>query len=160
MKFLKIALSVVVFALMAASCGGNENLLHDNYLEQDYSGSFNVLSKKGANGELVSVVSEGTTYKFRWRYDNTADVYIYNAKFSTSMPNGITVAFEGLQWAYAEGNTEIKVLEAKDLLPTWVEMGGQKLNDLSNFMVDELEVSVYERRLGNFNPEYIPIINL
>ena len=161
MKFLKIALSVVAFALMATSCGGNENLLHDNYLEQNFTGSLNVLSKEGANGELVSVVSEGTTYKFRWRYDNTADVYIYNAKFSTNMPNGIAVAFEGLQWTYAEGNVEIKVLKAKDLLPTWVEMNGQKLNDLSNFMVDELEISVYERRWSYSNLEYYhPIINL
>lgn len=160
MKFLKTVLSVAVFAIMATSCEKNDDILGGNYMEQDYTGSFSVLSKKGSDGKLVSVISEGTTYKFRWRADNTADIYIYNAKFSTFMPNGISIAFEGLKWSYAVGNTDVKILDVKDVVPTWVKMREQNMNDVSNYLVDEMKISIFERRLGNFTPEYIPVINL
>lgn len=158
MKFWKTLVSVALFAVFATSCGGDEDILHDNYLEQDYTGCFNVISKKG-----VDVISEGTTYMFRWRSDYTADVYIRNAKFSKMMPDGIDIAFEGLKWGYIN---EVKTIYEKNIVPTSVKMKGVAMNDVSSYVLDELNIGVLERRLMDANqgempvPEYMPVINV
>lgn len=152
MKFWKTLVSVALFAVFATSCGGDEDILHDNYLEQDYKGCFNVISKDG-----VDVVYEGTTYMFRWRSDYTADIYIKNAKFSEGMPDGIEIAFEGLAWGYVD---EVKTIYEKNIVPTSVKMNDVALNDVSSYVLDELSISILERRLVGFNSEYMPVINV
>lgn len=153
MKFWKSLLSMALFVVLATSCGGNENILHDNYMEQEYVGCFNVInnSKKGTN-----VISEGTTYMFRWRSDFTADVYVYNAKFAEGMPNGINFAFEGLKWAYVN---DVKTIYENDITPTWVKMNDKEI-DVASYVLDELNIGVYERRLVGFTPEYMPIMSV
>ena len=154
MKLLKTILSVVLFAFIATSCNNDNNsILHDNYIEHDFTGNFSVIHKKSLN---KSATYEGTTYKMRWRADFTADVYVYNAKFSMGMPDGVCITFEGLKWSYVD---EVKSISLKDVAPTKVTMNGNDV-DVSTYVLDELKVNVYERRLLNFKPEYMPVINV
>ena len=154
MKFLKTILSVVLFAVIATSCNNNNNsILHDNYIEYEFTGNFSVIHKKSLD---KSTTIEGTTYKFRWRSDFTADVYVYNAKFSAMMPDGVNIEFEGLKWTFVD---EVKSISLKDVVPTKVTMNGNDV-DVSTYVLNELKVNVYERRLLNFKPEYMPVINV
>lgn len=156
MRFLKSVMIAAVFALFATSCEKNEggDIMHDNYIEQEYTGCFSVINKKGA--DKYSIL-QGTTYKFRWRYDYTADIYIYNAKFSAMMPDGVNIDIEGLKWYY---DGEVKVISAKDVVPTKVTMNGNSMNDMSSYVLNELNVEVFERRLFNFEAEYLPVISV
>lgn len=154
MKFLKTILALVMFASVATSCSNDdEPLAHDNYMEQDYTGCFQYIYKKSLN---TGVISSGTTYKFRWRGDFTADVYVYNAKFAAGMPGGINITFEGLKWSNIDG---VKRIAATDVVPNAVTMNGAAV-DASKYVIDALNIDVFERRLMDEQLTYIPIINM
>ncbi len=155
MKLLKTVLAIIVLALFATSCEKENNSLHENYIEQDCAAKayFSVIHKKSVNQDAIV---QGTSYMLRWRSDFTADIYVYDAKFSVRMPDGIDIAFEGLKWTYNEG---VKVILENDVVPTWVKMNGQEV-DASAYVLDELKINVLERRLLGFTPEYIPMINM
>lgn len=153
MRIFKTILAIVMFATVATSCSNDEPSAHDNYMEQNYTGCFQYIYKKGLN---VGVISTGTTYMFRWRADFTADVYIKNAKFSANMPNGIDIAIEGLSWKNIDG---VKKIAAKDVVPTKVTMNGNEMN-ASTYVLDELNLDVFERRLMDAQLTYIPNINM
>lgn len=154
MKFLKSIFTIAMFAMLATSCGNDdEPVAHDNYMEQQFTGCFNYIYKQSLN---QGVMSKGTTYMFRWRADFTADVYIYNAKFSAMMPDGVDIVIEGLKWTSADG---IKSISATDVVPSKVTMNGA-LTDASAYVFDKLEISSFERRVSTHSPEYIPVINV
>lgn len=155
MKLLKTVLATVALAVFATSCEKPDNPLHENYIEQDCAANayFSVIHKKSVNQDAIV---QGTSYLLRWRSDFTADIYVYDAKFSVRMPDGIDIAFEGLKWTYNEG---VKVILEKDVVPTWVKMNGQEV-DASTYVLNELKINVLERRLLGFSPEYIPMINM
>lgn len=153
MKILKTFLMLMMIATVATSCSNDEPSAHDNYLEQNYTGCFQYIYKKSLN---VGVVSTGTTYTFRWRADFTADVYIKNAKFSAEMPKGIDIAIEGLTWKNIDG---VKKIAAKDIVPTKVTVNGQEMNP-STYVIDALNLDVFERRLMDAQLSYIPNINM
>lgn len=154
MKLLKSLLALVMLVVMTTSCEKDSNsLLHDNYMELEYVGCFNYLNKKSVN---QGVISTGTTYKFRWRADFTADVYIKNAKFSVNMPNGIDIDIEGLTWKNVDG---VKTISAKDVVPTKVTFNGKEV-DASEYVIDAFNLDVFERRLMNGPLTYIPNINM
>ncbi len=154
MKMLKSVLALMLLVAAITSCdGGGTPSLRDNYMEQEYTGCFNYLYKKSLN---TGVISTGTTYMFRWRADYTADVYVYNAKFSAKMPDGINISFEGLTWRNVDG---VKIVNAKDVVPTGVTINGAAV-DVSAYVVDNLRVEVLERRLMDSQSSYIPVINV
>lgn len=153
MKLLKSVLALMLLVAATTSCGGDAPSLSDNYMEQEYTGCFNYLYKKNLN---AGVISTGTTYMFRWRADFTADVYVYNAKFSANMPNGINISFEGLTWRNVDG---VKIVSVKDVVPTAVTMNGAAV-DVSTYVIDNLRVEVMERRLMDAQSSYIPVINV
>lgn len=154
MKFLKIILALVMFASVATSCSNDDApSAHDNYMEQNYTGCFQYIYKKSLN---TGVISSGTTYKFRWRGDFTADVYIKNAKFSAGMPSGIDITFEGLKWSNIDG---VKRISATDVVPNAVTMNGTAV-DASKYVIDALNIDILERRLMDEQLNYIPIINM
>lgn len=154
MKFLKTILALVMFASVATSCSNDdEPSAHDNYMEQNYTGCFQYIYKKSLNS---GVIVKGTTYMFRWRADFTVDVYIKNAKFSANMPGGIDIAIEGLKWVSDKG---VKVVSSTDVVPTKVTMRGNEV-DASAYVIDDLKLNVFERRLMDDQLTYIPVINM
>ena len=154
MKFLKTILALVMFASVATSCSNDdEPSAHDNYMEQNYTGCFQYIYKKSLNS---GVIVKGTTYMFRWRADFTVDVYIKNAKFSANMPGGIDIAIEGLKWVNDKG---VKVVSSTDVVPTKVTMSGNEV-DASAYVIDDLKLNVFERRLMDDQLTYIPVINM
>lgn len=154
MKLLKTILALMMIVVMATSCSSDDAPnIDDSYMELEYDGCFNYIYKGSTNN---GVISTGTSYKFRWNADNTADVHIYNAKFSSHMPDGINISFEGLRWEFVDG---IKKIDINDIVPTTVTMRGESV-DVSSYLIDNLTLEVFERRLLNFTPEYIPIINM
>lgn len=154
MKFLKTILALVMFASVATSCSNDdEPSAHDNYMEQNYTGCFQYIYKKSLNS---GVIVKGTTYMFRWRADFTVDVYIKNAKFSANMPGGIDIAIEGLKWVNDKG---VKVVSSTDVVPTKVTMRGNEV-DASAYVIDNLKLNVFERRLMDDQLTYIPVINV
>lgn len=154
MKFLKSIFTIAMLAILATSCGNDdEPIAHDNYMEQQFTGCFNYIYKQSLN---QGVISKGTTYMFRWRADFTADVYIYNAKFSAMMPDGVDIVIEGLKWTSADG---VKSISANDVVPNKVTMNGTAVG-ASAYMIDKLEISSMERRVSSHTPEYIPVINV
>ncbi len=152
MKLLKSIFAIMLIATVTTSCDKNEEVYepHENYLEQDYTGCFNYIYKKSVEAGTISI---GTTYKFRWRADNTADIYVYNAKFSAMMPDGINITFEGLEWKEVDG---VKKITLTDVIPTAVTMNGETV-DASTYVIDALNLSVIERRMED---TYIPVINM
>lgn len=156
MKLLKTIFTVAIIALFATSCSNNDApSAGDNYMEQEYYKCFNYIYKENLN---MGVVSTGTTYKFRWRGDFTADVYVYNAKFSASMPDGVNIVIEGLKWSNVNG---VKCINATDIVPTKVTMNGNDVG-VSSYVIDKLKLEVYERRYidGQSTDIYIPVINM
>lgn len=156
MKLLKSVLMLMMIVAMATSCekeyipGENEIFMELSYTEE---GCFNYIYNESADS---AVISTGTTYKFRWNDDYTADVYVYNAKFSVDMPDGINISFEGLKWEMIDGWKKICV---NDIVPTSVTENGNQV-DVSEYVLDNLTLNVFDRRLLNFTPEYIPVINM
>lgn len=154
MKILKTVLALMMFVTITTSCSKEEEpLTHDNYMEQNYTGCFQYIYKKNFN---TGVLTNGTTYMFRWRADFTADVYIKNAKFSANMPDGINIAIEGLSWKNVDG---VKKIAAKDVVPTQVTMNDKDV-DASTYVIDALNLDVFERRLMDEQLTYIPNINM
>lgn len=154
MKLLKTILALMMIVVMATSCSSDDAPnIDDSYMELEYDGCFNYIYKGSTNN---GVISTGTSYKFRWNADNTADVHIYNAKFSAQMPSGINISFKGLKWDLVDG---IKRIDVNDVVPTAVTMNGENV-DVSSYLIDNLTIEVLERRLLNFTPEYIPVINV
>lgn len=156
MKLLKSVLTLMMIAVMVTSCDKDETPgVPETYMELDYTeeGCFNYIYKKSTS---KGVVSNRTTYKFRWNDDYTADVHVYNAKFSERMPDGVNISFKGLKW---EAVDDWKKISVNDIVPTVVTNNGDSV-DASAFVLDNLTVNVFDRRLLNFTPEYIPIINV
>lgn len=156
MKLLRSVLMLMMIVAMATSCDKDDAPeVNNTYMELSYTeeGCFNYIYKKSTN---KGVISRGTTYKFRWNDDNTADVYVYNAKFSERMPDGIDISFQGLKWEMVDGWKKISI---NDVVPTTVTNNGNAV-DASSFVLDNLTVNVFDRRLINFTPEYIPVINV
>ena len=151
MKFLKSIFAVVTAAIMLSSCGSDE--ASDSTMEMDYTGCFNYIYNKNL---ATGVICTGTTYKIVWKGDFTADVYVNNAKFSKAMPDGVNILFKDLKWSYLNG---IKCINATNVVPSAVTMNGGNV-ELSTYVLDKINVEVLERRLLNFTPEYVPVVNI
>ena len=72
------------------------------------------------------------------------------------MPDGIEIAIEGLKWVNDKG---VKVVSSTDVVPTKVTMRGNEV-DASAYVIDDLKLNVFERRLMDDQLTYIPVINM